>query len=68
MDLAAAWRKACNGSHKVQEEQCAVREVATARREACNGEMNNVPTLKMEKWNGDATMFWVVGKWENNSR
>ena len=40
----------------------AVREVAAARREACNGERNNAPTLKMEKWNGDATVLWVVGK------
>ena len=44
-----------------------VREVAVVRREACNGshklgERNNAPTLKMEKWNGDATMLWVVGK------
>ena len=37
-------------------------EVAAARCEACNGERNNAPTLKMEKWNGDATMLWVVGK------
>jgi hypothetical protein len=32
----------------------------------------NRPTLKKEKWrgavNGDATVFWVVGKWGNNSR
>jgi hypothetical protein len=28
--------------------------VAAALREACNGERNNAPTLKMEKWNGDA--------------
>jgi len=28
----------------------------------CNGERNNAPTLKMEKWNGDATVLWVVGK------
>ena len=45
----------------------AVREVVVALREACNGshklgERNNVPTLKMEKWNGDATVLWVVGK------
>ena len=46
----------------------AVREVAVARREACNGERNNVPSLKKEKWNGDATVLWVVGKWGNNSR
>ena len=44
-----------------------VREVAVALREACNGshklgERNNAPTLKMEKWNGDATVLWVVGK------
>jgi hypothetical protein len=37
-------------------------EVTAARREACNGERNNVPTLKMEKWNGDATVLWVVKK------
>ena len=42
-------------------------EVAVALREACNGshklgERNNAPTLKMEKWNGDATVLWVVGK------
>jgi hypothetical protein len=42
-------------------------EVAVALREACNGshklgERNNAPTLKMEKWNGDATVMWVVGK------
>jgi hypothetical protein len=42
-------------------------EVAAALREACNGERNNAPTLKMEKWNGDVTVLWVVGKWENNS-
>ena len=42
----------------------AVHEVATAWREACNGEKNNAPTLKMENWNGDATVLWVVGKWE----
>ena len=46
----------------------AVREVATTRHEACNGERNNAPTLKMEKWNGDATVLWVVEKWGNNSR
>ena len=46
----------------------AVLEVAVARCEACNGERNNAPTLKMEKWNGDATVLWVVGKWVNNSR
>ena len=46
----------------------AVREVAAAWHVACNGERNNAPTLKMEKWNGDATMLWVVGKWGNNSR
>ena len=40
----------------------AVREVAAAQREACNGERNIAPTLKMEKWNGDATVLWVVGK------
>jgi hypothetical protein len=45
----------------------AMREVAVALREACNGshklgERNNVLTLKMEKWNGDATVLWVVGK------
>ena len=44
-----------------------MREVAVALREACNGshklgEMSNVPTLRMEKWNGDATVLWVVGK------
>jgi hypothetical protein len=46
-----------------------VREVvvAVALHEACNGshklgERNNAPTLKMEKWNGDATVLWVVGK------
>ena len=39
-----------------------VREVAVAWREVCNGERNNAPTLKMEKWNGDATVLWVVGK------
>jgi hypothetical protein len=42
-------------------------EVAVALRKVCNGshklgERNNAPTLKMEKWNGDATMLWVVGK------
>ena len=41
----------------------AVREVVVALREACNGshklgERNNVPSLKMEKWNGDATVLW----------
>jgi hypothetical protein len=46
----------------------AVREVAAARREVCNGERNNAPTLKMDKWNGDATVLWVVGKGGNNSR
>ena len=51
----------------------AVQEVAVALREACNGshklgERNSVLTLKMEKWNGDATMLWVLGKWGNNSR
>ena len=40
----------------------AMREVAAAWREACNGERNNAPTLKMEKWNGDATVLWVAGK------
>ena len=50
----------------------AVREVAVVLREACNGshklgERNNAPTLKMEKWNGDATVLWVVGKWRNNT-
>ena len=45
----------------------AIREVAAAQREACNGERNNAPTLKMGKWNGDATVLWVVGKWGNNS-
>ena len=45
----------------------AVQEVEVVLREACNGshklgERNNVPILKMEKWNGDATMLWVVGK------
>ena len=40
----------------------AMREVVAARSEACNGERNNVPTLKMEKWNGDETVLWVVGK------
>jgi hypothetical protein len=44
-----------------------VREVVVALREACSGshklgERNNAPTLKMEKWNGGATMLWVVGK------
>jgi hypothetical protein len=46
----------------------AMQEVAMARHKACNGERNNAPTLKMEKWNGDATMLWEVGKWGNNSR
>ena len=46
----------------------AMQEVVAARRKACNGERNNAPTLKMEKWNGDATVLWVVGKWGNNSR
>ena len=46
----------------------AVREVAVAQRKACKGERNNALTLKMEKWNGDATVLWVVGKWGNNSR
>jgi hypothetical protein len=45
----------------------AVWEVAAALPKVCNGERNNAPTLKMEKWNGDATVLWVVGKWENNS-
>jgi hypothetical protein len=40
----------------------AVREVEAAQCEVCNGERNNAPTLKMEKWNGDATMLWVVEK------
>jgi len=40
----------------------AVREVAVALYEACNGERNNAPTLKMEKGNGDATGLRVVGK------
>jgi len=45
----------------------AVWEVVVVRCEACNGshklgERNNAPTLKMEKWNGDATVLWVVGK------
>jgi hypothetical protein len=42
----------------------AVREVvvAVALHEACNGshklgERNNAPTLKIEKWNGDATVL-----------
>ena len=44
-----------------------VQEVVVALCEACNGshklgERNNAPTLNMEKWNGDATMLWVVGK------
>ena len=42
----------------------AMLEVAVARREACNGERNNVPSLKKEKWNGDATVLWVVGNRE----
>ena len=25
LDLATAWREACNGSHKLREEQCVVR-------------------------------------------
>ena len=42
-------------------------EVAVALHEACNGshklgERNNAPTLKTEKWNGDATVLWVVEK------
>ena len=50
-----------------------MREVAVALCEVCNGshklgERKNAPTLKMEKWNGDATVLWVVGKWGNNSR
>ena len=45
-----------------------VQEVAAAWCKACNGERNNVPSLKMEKWNGDATVLWVVEKWGNNSR
>ena len=45
----------------------AMQEVAVALYEACNGshklgERNNAPTLKMKKWNGDATVLWVVGK------
>ena len=40
----------------------AVQEVAAAHHEVCNGERNNAPTLKMEKWNGDATVLRVVGK------
>jgi hypothetical protein len=40
----------------------AVWEVAAVQREACNGERNNAPALKMEKWNGDATVLWVVKK------
>ena len=44
-----------------------MREVMAAQCEACNGERNNAPTLKMEKWNGDATVLWVVGKYGNNS-
>ena len=40
-----------------------VREEAVALHEACNGshklgERKNAPTLKMEKWNGDATVLW----------
>jgi hypothetical protein len=32
-------------------------DLAAARREACNGERNNAPTLKMEKWNDDVTVL-----------
>jgi hypothetical protein len=45
-----------------------MQKVVAVRHEACNGERNNVSTLKIEKWNGDATVLWVVEKWENNSR
>ena len=50
----------------------AVWEVVVALREGCNsshklGERSNAPTLKMEKWNGDATVLWVVGKCGNKS-
>ena len=38
-----------------------VRDMVAARREACNRERNNAPTLKMEKWNGYSTVLWVVG-------
>ena len=45
----------------------AVREVAVARRGVQWREEQCANLLKMEKWNGDATVLWVVGKWGNNS-
>jgi hypothetical protein len=47
--------------------------VAVVLREAFNsshklGERKNAPTLKMEKWNGDATVLWVVEKNSLNYR
>jgi hypothetical protein len=68
LELAMTWRKAAMVHTNYERNNVlAMREVAAAQREACNGERNNAPTLKMEKWNGDATMLWVVGKWGNNS-
>ena len=56
LDLAVARREACNGSHKLREEQCAGHtggHGGAARGVQCSHkleEMNNAPTLKMEKW------------------
>ena len=56
LDLVAARREACNGSHKLREEQCAGRAGGVgdvARGVQCShklGERNNALTLKMEKW------------------
>jgi hypothetical protein len=54
LDLVAALREECIGERN---NVLAVREVVVARHEACNGERNNAPTLKMKKWNGDATVL-----------
>ena len=70
LDLEVVRREACNGSHKLREEQSVGR--AGGGGGVARGvqwrEEQYANLLKMEKWNGDATVLWVVGKWGNNSR